>query len=462
MAIKPALPKGARDFLPAEMRERSYITEVISRLFEQYGYQRIETPALERSQTLTGKYGEEGDRLIFKIAPRGQKLFSALQKVADGQPEAWQQATEEALRYDLTVPFARFVVQHQQELTFPFKRYQIQPVWRADRPQKGRYREFTQCDADAVGSDSLLLDLELIAIYQEVFQELHLPVAIRLNHRKVLAGLGEALGLNEAQQGHFTTALDKLDKVGLAGVQKELGERGLPAAAAETVQQITALQGTAAEKIQGALALVGSSAIGQQGLHELNFLLEEARSLDRHQSLQLDFTLARGLDYYTGTILEVVPTEQDMGSLGGGGRYDDLTSLFGKPGLSGIGISFGLDRIQLALREAQLFPATEAIGTQVLFAHFGQREALYCLKLAQALRQLGVPTEVYPEAAKLKKQLQYAQKKNIPQVVLIGEEELKEGRFTLKNMELGQQEELSKIELLERFNPHAQRDYGKH
>ena len=462
MAIKPALPKGARDFLPAEMRERTYITEVISRIFERYGYQRIETPALERNQTLTGKYGEEGDRLIFKIAPRGQKLSSALQKVAEGQPEAWQQATEEALRYDLTVPFARFVVQHQQELTFPFKRYQIQPVWRADRPQKGRYREFTQCDADAVGSDSLLLDLELIAIYQEVFDELGLPVAIRLNHRKVLAGLGETLGLNEEELGHFTMALDKLDKIGLAGVQKELQERGLPETAARTLEELTALDGSSAEKIQGLLRLVGSSAIGQQGLQELNFLLEEARALDRHQCLQLDFTLARGLDYYTGTIMEVVPTEQALGSLGGGGRYDDLTSLFGKPGLSGIGISFGLDRIQLALREARLFPAIEAIGTRVLFAHFGQREALYCLNLAQALRQLGVPTEVYPEAVKLKKQLQYAQKKYIPYVVLIGEEELKEGRFTLKNMEQGQQEELSKIELLERFNPNAQTNHGKH
>lgn len=462
MALKPALPKGTRDLLPLEMQRRDYIISIIARIFRRYGYQKIETPALEKAATLSGKYGEEGDRLIFKTLPRGQKLVKAQEKLRQGEEQALENSTEEALRYDLTVPFARFVVQHQNELTFPFKRFQIQPVWRADRPQKGRYREFVQCDADAVGSDSLLLDLELLAIYHQVFAELKLPVKIRLNHRKFLAGLADFLEIGDKILD-FTMALDKLDKVGLEGVQKEMKERGLPETAQEVVARLHQQDGSASQALETGLAMVGDSEKGKQGLEELRFLVQEAQKLGIADSLKLDFTLARGLDYYTGTIMEVVPEQLEMGSLGGGGRYDNLTGIFGKEGLSGIGISFGLDRIYLALSELHLFPGLQSQGTELLFLNFGPQEALYSLELAQQLRSMGRHVELYPEAAKVKKQLDYANRLGIPQVVMIGEEEIRLGQFTLKNMEDGSQRQLGRIELLEAFNHQSTHlHYGQH
>lgn len=462
MALKPALPKGTRDLLPLEMQRRDYITSIIAQIFRRYGYQKIETPALEKAATLSGKYGEEGDRLIFKILPRGQKLEKAREKLREGEANALENSTEEALRYDLTVPFARFVVQHQSELTFPFRRFQIQPVWRADRPQKGRYREFVQCDADAVGSDSLFLDLELLAIYHQVFAELKLPVKIRLNHRKFLAGLAEFLNVSD-KLDDFTVALDKLDKIGVKGVQKEMQERGLPEGAQEVVGRLHQQDGSASQALEQGLAMVGDSKQGQQGLEELRFLLQEAQKLGVADSLELDFALARGLDYYTGTIMEVVPRELEMGSLGGGGRYDNLTGIFGKEGLSGIGISFGLDRIYLALSELDLFPDLQSQGTELLFINFGSREAIYSLELAQQLRSMGRHVELYPEAVKVKKQLDYANRQGIPQVVMIGEEEIRQGRFTLKNMEDGSQRQLGRIELLEAFNHQSSHSHhGQH
>jgi len=448
MSYTPSLPKGTRDQLPQAMLNREYILSILKESFKRFGFQAIETPAMEKLSTLTGKYGEEGDRLIFKILPRGDKLSKALAAGADAEKSLGQNV-EEALRYDLTVPFARFVVQNRNELVFPFKRYQIQPVWRADRPQKGRFREFYQCDADVVGSESLLLELDFISIYSEVFEKLHLPVEIRLNHRKILAGIVERFGLSD-HFAAFTVALDKLDKIGLDGVIKEMKAKEMGAGAEEAIRNIASLKGSNEEMLAQLPDLIGDSATGAEGLHDLKFILNQAQEIGLDKQLFFDFTLARGLDYYTGAIFEVKAKGVDIGSIGGGGRYDDLTGIF------------GLDRIELALMEADLLPKLDSETTEVLFVNFGEKEALYCMKLAKELRQLGVKSEVYPDAAKLKKQMAFADKKEVAFAVMIGSNEMSNGRFTLKNMKSGEQLEVGRIELLEKFNSSESNIYGKH
>lgn len=458
MAIKPSLPKGTRDMLPDEMLKREYIINSIKNTFKKYGFSPIETPAFEKVETLTGKYGEEGDRLVFKILPRGRKLTDAIN--GENPQEQLPKSVEEALRYDLTVPLARFVVQNQSQLIFPFKRYQVQNVWRADRPQKGRFREFVQCDADALGSKSLLQEVDFVAIYTEVFEKLSLPVTVKINNRKILAGLAEAFGVAN-RVADFTIALDKLDKIGLEGVAKELSEKNFPEKAIEGLKSLTQINGSNQERLGQLEILLKESELGKKGLEELQFVIEACENLNLNKSLSIDFTLARGLDYYTGTIFEVVANDVQMGSIGGGGRYDDLTGIFGMKNLPGIGISFGLDRIQMVLEEKDLYPDLKSSSTQVLFINFGEREALFSLALAKELRDLDVKTEIYPDAAKIKKQMDYANKKGIRRVLMIGENEIKEGKFTLKDMESGEQQVLGKIELLELFNTNESR-YGLH
>jgi histidyl-tRNA synthetase len=460
MSYSPSLPKGTRDQLPQAMLNREYILGILKDSFKKYGFQAIETPAMEKLETLTGKYGEEGDRLIFKILPRGEKLKRALAAGLDNE-NALNQNVEEALRYDLTVPFARFVVQNRNDLVFPFKRYQIQPVWRADRPQKGRFREFYQCDADVVGSNSLLLEIDFIALYSEVFENLNLPIEIRLNHRKVLAGIVENFGLSD-HFSSFTVALDKLDKIGLDGVIKEMRAKEMGDGAEKAIASIANLKGSNEELLKELTNLIGDSTVGEEGLNDLKFILTQATDLGVANRLFFDFTLARGLDYYTGAIFEVKAVGIEIGSVGGGGRYDDLTGIFGVKDLPGIGVSFGLDRIELALTEAKLFPKLNSESTEVLFINFGNEEALYCMKLAAQLRTIGVKSEVYPDSSKLKKQMAYANKKEIAYVVLIGSNEMTNGRFTLKDMQTGEQSEMGKIELLEKFNGAHSNSYGKH
>ncbi len=460
MSQKPSLPKGTRDILPDSMLQREFILEHIRAVFKKYGFAPIETPAMEKLSTLTGKYGEEGDRLIFKILPRGRKYDAAFQEDDTSKAEQKLSANiEEALRYDLTVPFARFVVQNQNELSFPFKRYQIQPVWRADRPQKGRFREFYQCDADAIGSKSLLQELEFISIYKEVFEKLGLPIELKMNHRKVLAGLTENFNIYDSF-ADFTVALDKLDKIGLDGVVKELRDKGIAESAVDALNGIAKLKGTNSEKLNSLSTLVGDSEIGLEGLKELSFVFEAAQELGMDKVLDIDLSLARGLDYYTGAIFEVKVKGIELGSIGGGGRYDDLTGIFGLKDMPGIGISFGLDRIQLAMEELDLFPSLEASSTEILVINFGEQEALYGLKLAAQLRQLGIKVESYPDSSKLKKQLDYANKKGIQYVLMIGSNEIKEGKFLLKDMRDGSQETLGTIELLEKFNPQKNAHHG--
>lgn len=460
MSYSPSLPKGTRDQLPQAMLNREYILSILKESFKSFGFQAIETPAMEKLSTLTGKYGEEGDRLIFKILPRGDKLSKALAAGTDDE-KSLNDKVEEALRYDLTVPFARFVVQNRNELVFPFKRYQIQPVWRADRPQKGRFREFYQCDADVIGSESLLLELDFISIYSEVFEKLHLPVEIRLNHRKILAGIVERFGLSD-HFAAFTIALDKLDKIGLDGVIKEMKAKDMGSSAEEAISSIASLSGSNEEMLAKLPELIGNSTIGAEGLNDLKFILNQAQEIGLDQQLFFDFTLARGLDYYTGAIFEVKAKGIDIGSIGGGGRYDDLTGIFGLNDMPGVGISFGLDRIELALMEAKLLPQLQSETTEVLFVNFGEKEALYCMKLAKELRKIGVKSEVYPDAAKLKKQMAFADKKEVAFVVMIGSNEMSSGRFTLKNMKSGEQLEVGRIELLEKFNSSESNIYGKH
>jgi histidyl-tRNA synthetase len=460
MSYSPSLPKGTRDQLPQAMLNREYILSILKNSFKKYGFQAIETPAMEKLETLTGKYGDEGDRLIFKILPRGEKLSRALASGLDNE-NALNQNVDEALRYDLTVPFARFVVQNRNDLVFPFKRYQIQPVWRADRPQKGRFREFYQCDADVVGSNSLLLEIDFIALYTEVFKQLNLPVEIRLNHRKVLAGIVENFGLSD-HFSSFTVALDKLDKIGLDGVIKEMQAKQMGESAEKAISSIANLKGSNEDMLSELTSLIGDSSVGKEGLNDLRFILNQATNLGVADCLFFDFTLARGLDYYTGAIFEVKAIGIEIGSIGGGGRYDDLTGIFGVKDLPGIGVSFGLDRIELALAEADLFPKLNFESTEVLFVNFGNEEALYCMKLANELRALGVKSEVYPDDTKLKKQMAYANKKQIAYVVLIGSNEMTSGRFTLKDMQSGEQLEMGRIELLEKFNSAHSHTHGKH
>ena len=452
MAQKPSIPKGTRDFTPQEVAKRNYIFDSIKTEFKKFGFQAIETPSFENSDTLMGKYGEEGDRLIFKILNSGDFLKKADEKAyADKDSlKLTPSISEKALRYDLTVPFARYVVQHQNEIDFPFKRYQIQPVWRADRPQKGRFREFYQCDADVVGSDSLWQEVEFVQLYDSVFSALNLNgVTIKINNRKILSGFAEVIG-EQDKLIDFTVALDKLDKIGEDGVVKEMLSKGISEEAIAKIKPIFDLKGDFAEKIEALKAILSTSEVGLKGIEELEFIQNAILEMPlKTANLDLDVTLARGLNYYTGAIFEVAaPDEVKMGSIGGGGRYDDLTGIFGLKNMSGVGISFGLDRIYLVLEELNLFPEAVADDVKVLFVNFGEKEALYAFKGVNAIRAEGVNAEVFPDAAKMKKQMNYANKRNIPFVILAGDEEMNAGEYTLKNMKTGEQDRLTLKELV--------------
>ncbi|WP_026916067.1 histidine--tRNA ligase [Christiangramia portivictoriae] len=451
MAQKPSIPKGTRDFSPEEVAKRNYIFDIIKTQFKSFGFQPIETPSFENSSTLMGKYGEEGDRLIFKILNSGDYLKKADATALESKDSIalTSYISEKALRYDLTVPFARYVVQHQNEIEFPFKRYQIQPVWRADRPQKGRFREFFQCDADVVGSDSLWQEIEFIQLYDSVFTNLKLEgVKIKINNRKILSGFAEVIG-EQDRLIDFTVALDKLDKIGEAGVRKEMMEKGISESAIEKISPIFDLQGSFAEKISGLQLILKNSETGMKGIEELQFIENAIAEMPlKTASLDLDVTLARGLNYYTGAIFEVAaPDSVKMGSIGGGGRYDDLTGIFGLRNMSGMGISFGLDRIYLVLEELNLFPKTVLENTKVLFINFGDKESLYAMKSIRSLREAGINAELYPDSSKMGKQMKYADKRDIPFVILAGEEEIEQQIFTVKHMKTGEQDRLSLEEL---------------
>jgi histidyl-tRNA synthetase len=439
MAQKPSIPKGTRDFGPQEMSRRNYIFNTIREVYSLYGFQQIETPAMENLSTLMGKYGEEGDKLLFKILNSGDFLRDIpaedLQGGATGHLAA--QLCEKGLRYDLTVPFARYVVQHREELTLPFRRYQIQPVWRADRPQKGRYREFYQCDADVVGSDSLLCEVELMQIIDEVFRRFGIRVCIKINNRKILSGIAEMIG--EADKiVDITVAIDKLDKIGLDAVNEELRQDGISEEAIRKLQPIINLSGTNAEKIATMRQVLVGSEIGQKGIDEVEYVLNQLSIVNCQ--LELDLILARGLNYYTGCIFEVKALDVEIGSITGGGRYDNLTGIFGMPGLSGVGISFGADRIYDVLNQLDLYPEEVTTATQVLFINFGEKETAYSLPILASLRQQGIRCEIYPDASKMKKQMQYANQKGIPFVIMTGETEMAEGKVMLKNMTTGEQQ----------------------
>ncbi|RZK40819.1 MAG: histidine--tRNA ligase [Pedobacter sp.] len=448
---KPSLPKGTRDFSPQEMVKRNYIFDTIKTVFRKYGYAEIQTPSMENLETLTGKYGDEGDKLIFKILNSGDFIKDAEAKKAKDPSFEYTSknllklVSEKALRYDLTVPFARYVVMHQSEISFPFKRFQVQPVWRADRPQKGRYREFYQCDADVVGSSSLLNEAEFVLIYHEALSKLGLrDFDIKINNRKILSGIAEIIGKPELIVD-MTVAIDKLDKIGFEGVTKELMERGFSAVDVEKLQPVIMLTGSNQEKINSLKTVLASSAVGLKGIEEIETVFEYLASLqspDSVPSLVLDITLARGLNYYTGCIFEVKTNEVAMGSIGGGGRYDDLTGMFGLKDLTGVGISFGADRIYDVLEELALFPSSAVQNTTVLISNFDAAAERYALALLQKLRAAHIPSELYPSAAKLKKQMSYADAKNIPFVILVGEEEMANGLLTLKDMRSGAQEKL--------------------
>ncbi len=452
MAQKPSIPKGTRDFNAVEVAKRSYIMNIIKEQFELYGFQPIETPSFENSDTLMGKYGDEGDRLIFKILNSGDFLKKVSDEDCTSKDETriTSKISEKALRYDLTVPFARYVVQHQNEIDFPFKRYQIQPVWRADRPQKGRFREFYQCDADVVGSTSLFQEVEFVQLYDAVFTALDLKgVTIKINNRKILSGIAEVIGAQD-KLIDFTVALDKLDKIGEERVKEEMRSKGISEDGISKLQPLFALEGEFGTQVESLKSILNTSEVGLKGIEELEFIDAAISKLGlKTANLQLDVTLARGLNYYTGAIFEVAaPEGVKMGSIGGGGRYDDLTSIFGKPDTSGVGISFGLDRIYLVLEELNLFPETIADATKVLFINFGDKEAMACLQAVTKLRQHGVKAELYPDSAKMKKQMTHANRRNIPYVVLVGEEELNSGTYTFKNMKSGEQSKLKFEELL--------------
>lgn len=456
MAQKPSIPKGTRDFSPAEVAKRNYIFQQIQAEFKKFGFQPIETPSFENSDTLMGKYGEEGDRLIFKILNSGDFLRKADAKAYEEKDSLRLTPTisEKALRYDLTVPFARYVVQHQNEIEFPFKRYQIQPVWRADRPQKGRFREFYQCDADVVGSNSLWQEVEFVQLYDSVFTTLQLNgVTIKINNRKVLSGFAEVIGESD-KLIDFTVALDKLDKIGEEGVKKEMLEKGISEAAIEKIRPIFNLQGDFAQKIEGLKEILSTSETGKAGIEELEFIQNAIAEMPlKTANLDLDVTLARGLNYYTGAIFEVAaPENVKMGSIGGGGRYDDLTGIFGLKNMSGVGISFGLDRIYLVLEELDLFPETITESTKILFINFGEKEALYAMKAVKRLREEEVVAELYPDSAKMKKQMNYANRRDIPFVVLAGDAEMQVQKFTLKNMKSGEQSAVSFEELKKKLS----------
>ncbi len=440
MAQKPNIPKGTRDFGPVEMAKRNYIFNTIREVYALYGFQQIETPAMETLQTLMGKYGEEGDKLLFKVLNSGDFLS----KISDAELSERNslhlaaQLCEKGLRYDLTVPFARYVVMHREELQLPFKRYQIQPVWRADRPQKGRYREFYQCDADVVGSDSLLNEVELMQIVDTVFTRFGIRVQIKINNRKILSGIAEVIGAAD-KIVDITVAIDKLDKIGIDNVNAELREDGLTEEQITKLQPIISLSGTNDEKLQTIAEVLKDSETGMKGVEETQYILDVLKSVGLKNEIQLDLTLARGLNYYTGAIFEVKALDVEMGSITGGGRYDNLTGIFGMPGLSGVGISFGADRIYDVLNTLDLYPKDSMTATQVLFINFGEKETAYCLSIINKVRAKGIRAEIYPDTAKMKKQMSYANAKQIPFVALAGENEMKEGKITLKNMESGEQ-----------------------
>ena len=449
MAQKPSIPKGTRDFGPVEMAKRNYIFDTIKEVYALYGFEQIETPAMETLQTLMGKYGEEGDKLLFKILNSGDYM----NKVSDEDLHSLNslklaaKLCEKGLRYDLTVPFARYVVQHREELQLPFKRYQIQPVWRADRPQKGRYREFYQCDADVVGSDSLLNEVELMQIVDTVFTKFGVRVCIKINNRKILTGIAEVIG--EAEKiVDITVAIDKLDKIGLEKVNEELRNDGISEEAIEKLQPIISLSGSNEEKLEVISQVLAGSETGLKGVEETRFILDTLKAVGLNNAIELDLTLARGLNYYTGAIFEVKALDTPMGSITGGGRYDNLTGIFGLPGLSGVGISFGADRIYDVLNALDLYPKEAVNSTQVLFINFGETETAYCLPIVGKLRQAGIRSEIFPDKAKMKKQMSYANAKNIPFVVLAGENEMAAGKVTLKNMESGDQTLVTAEELI--------------
>ena len=450
MANKPSIPKGTRDFGPIEMAKRNYIFDTIKQVYALYGFQQIETPAMETLQTLMGKYGEEGDKLLFKVLNSGD----CLTKISDDELlernslHLAAKMCEKGLRYDLTVPFARYVVMHREELQLPFKRYQIQPVWRADRPQKGRYREFYQCDADVVGSDSLLNEVELMQIIDTVFSRFGIRVQIKINNRKILTGIAEVIGAAD-KIVDITVAIDKLDKIGIDNVNAELREDGLTDEQIAKLQPIIMLSGTNDEKLETIAEVLKDSETGLKGVEELRFILSTLSTLNTLKNeLQLDLTLARGLNYYTGAIFEVKALDVQIGSITGGGRYDNLTGIFGMPGLSGVGISFGADRIYDVLNQLDLYPKESVNATQLLFINFGEKETAYCLPYIYKVREEGIRAEIYPDAAKMKKQMSYANAKQIPFVALAGENEINEGKLTLKNMETGEQQMLTIEELI--------------
>ena len=449
MAQKPSIPKGTRDFSPMEMAKRNYIFDTIKQVYQLYGFQQIETPAMETLGTLMGKYGEEGDKLLFKVLNSGDYLSKVTpEELAERNSlRLAAKLCEKGLRYDLTVPFARYVVMHREELQLPFKRYQMQPVWRADRPQKGRYREFWQFDGDIVGSDSLLNEVELMQIVDTVFSRFGVRVQIKINNRKILSGIAEVIGAAE-KIVDITVAIDKLDKIGLDNVNQELREDGLSEEQIEKLQPIITLEGTNDEKLNTIAEVLNSSETGLKGVEEIRYILDMLKTSGLKNEIQLDLTLARGLNYYTGAIFEVKALDVPMGSILGGGRYDNLTGIFGMPGISGVGISFGIDRIFDVLNALEAYPKDAVNGTQLLFINFGEKETAYCLPAVAKAREAGIRTEIFPDAAKMKKQMSYANAKLIPFVALAGENEINEGKYTLKNMSTGEQQLVTAEELI--------------
>lgn len=449
MAAKPGIPKGTRDFSPVEMAKRNYIFNTIREVFHLFGYQQIETPSMENLSTLMGKYGDEGDKLLFKIQNSGD-YFSGItdeELLSRNAVKLAGKFCEKGLRYDLTVPFARYVVMHRDEISFPFKRYQIQPVWRADRPQKGRYREFYQCDADVVGSNSLLNEVELVQMIDRVFGKFGVRVSIKINNRKILTGIAEIIG--EADKiVDITVAIDKLDKIGLENVNAELASKGIPQEAIDKLQPIILLSGSNEEKLETLKTVLATSEAGLKGVEESEFILKTVSALGVKSEVELDLTLARGLNYYTGAIFEVKALDVQIGSISGGGRYDNLTGVFGMDGMSGVGISFGADRIFDVLNQLDLYPKEAVNGTELLFVNFGDKEAAYCLPILTKVREAGVRAEIYPDASKMKKQMGYANDKQIPFVAIVGENEMNEGKLTLKNMTTGEQSLVTPDELL--------------
>ncbi|WP_319228804.1 histidine--tRNA ligase [Draconibacterium orientale] len=449
MAQKPSIPKGTRDFSPAEMVRRNYIFNTIKDVFRLYGFQPIETPAMENLSTLMGKYGEEGDKLLFKILNSGDFISKVPQEMLDekNSNKLTTKLSEKGLRYDLTVPFARYVVQYRNDIAFPFKRYQIQPVWRADRPQKGRYREFYQCDVDVIGSNSLLNEVELVQIIDEVFQRLGINTTVKINNRKILAGIAEAIGEAD-RMVDITVAIDKLDKIGLEKVNAEMLDKGISQEAVDKLQPILKLEGTTVEKLAQIETVIGATEIGAKGIAEMRTMFAYLENVELNTTVELDLTLARGLNYYTGAIFEVKSNDVQIGSICGGGRYDDLTGIFGMPDVSGVGVSFGAERIYDVLVQLNAFPEESLETTKALFVNFGEKEEAYCLPVLAQLRKNGINAEIFPESAKMKKQMTYANRKEIAYVILAGDNEMAAQKFTLKNMETGEQQLVDTQELI--------------